>query len=72
MVKAQENIRKYMDRHRSEAVEYKEEDLVLLSMKDLKWQMIGRQSEKLTEYYVGSYKIKKVVSLNAVSRYTNL
>jgi len=61
-----------MDRHRSEAVEYKEEDLVLLSMKDLKWQMIGRQSEKLTEYYVGSYKIKKVVSLNAVSRYTNL
>jgi len=42
LVKAQEDIRKYADRHRSEAVEYKERDLVLPSTKDLKWQMIGR------------------------------
>jgi len=42
LTKAQEDIRKYADRHRSEAVEYKVRDLVLLSTKDLKWQMIGR------------------------------
>jgi len=66
LAKAQGNIRKYVDRHRSEAVEYKVGDLVLLSTKDLKWQMIGRQSEKLTEHYVGPYKIKKIVFLNAV------
>jgi len=59
-------MRKYIDKHRSEAVEYKVGDLVLLSMKDLKWQMSGRQSEKLTECYIGPYKIKKVVSPNAV------
>jgi len=28
--------------------------------------MSGRQSEKLTECYIGPYKIKKVVSPNAV------
>jgi len=66
LAKAQEDMRKYADRHRSEAVEYKVGDLVLLSTKDLKWQMIRRQSEKLTECYVGPYKIKKVVSLNVV------
>jgi len=42
LAKAQEDIRKYVDRHRSEAVEYKVGDLVLLSTKDLKWQMIRR------------------------------
>jgi len=66
LAKAQENIRKYVDRHRSEAVEYKVGDLVLLSTKDLKWQMIGKQYEKLTEHYVGPYKIKKIVFPNAV------
>jgi len=66
LAKAQEDIRKYMNRHRLEAVEYKVEDLVLLSTKDLKWQMIGRQYEKLIECYVEPYKIKKVVSPNAV------
>jgi len=59
-------MKKYADRHRSEAVEYKVEDLVLLSTKDLKWQMIGRQSEKLTKRYVGPYKMKKIVSPNVV------
>jgi len=42
LAKAQEDMRKYADRHRSEAVEYKMGDLVLLSTKNLKWQMIGR------------------------------
>jgi len=66
LAKAQEDMKKYADRHRSEAVEYKVGDLVLLSTKDLKWQMIGRRSEKLTERFVGPYKIKAIVSSNVI------
>jgi len=35
-------------------------------MKDLKWQMKGRRLEKLTEYFVGLYKVKGIVSSNAI------
>jgi len=35
-------------------------------MKDLKWQMKGRRLEKLTEHFVGSYKVKRIVSSNAI------
>ena len=66
LAKAQEDMKKYADRHRSEAVEYKVGDLVLLSTKDLKWQMIGQCSEKLTERFVGPYKVKAIISSNAV------
>jgi len=38
----------------------------MLSTKDLKYQMVGRRIEKLTERFVGSYKIKEIVSSNAV------
>jgi len=38
----------------------------MLSTKDLKYQMVGRRTKKLMKRFVGSYKIKKVVSLNAV------
>jgi len=41
LVKAQEDMKRYADRHRAEAVGYKIGDLVLLSTKDLKWQMVG-------------------------------
>ena len=41
-------------------------DLVLLSMKDLKYQMTGRRMEKLTERFVGPYKIKSIVLTNAI------
>ena len=64
--KVQEEIKKYVDKKRVEVDEYKVEDLVMLSTKDLKYQMIGRRTEKLTERFVGPYKIKKIVSLNAV------
>ena len=66
LAKAQEDMKKYADRHRSEAVEYKVGDLVLLSTKDLKWQMIGRRSEKLMERFVGPYKVKAIVSSNVI------
>jgi len=64
--KAQENIKKYTDRKREEAEEYAVGDLVLLSTKDLEYQMMGRQLEKFTEKFVGSYKVKGIVSTNVI------
>ena len=40
-------------------------DLVL-STKDLKYQMVGRRMKKLTERFVGPYKVKSIVSINAL------
>jgi len=42
LAKTQEDIKKYTNRYRSKIVECKVEDLVLLSTKDLKWQIIGQ------------------------------
>jgi len=64
--KAQEEIKKYADRKRAEVDEYKVEDLVMLSTKDLKYQMARRRTEKLMERFVGPYKIKKIISSNTV------
>jgi len=64
--KAQEEMKKYADKKRAEVDEYKVEDLVMLSTKDLKYQMVGRRTEKLTERFVGPYKIKKIILSNAV------
>jgi len=63
--RAQEEIKKYADRKR-EVDNYKVEDLVMLSTKDLKYQMVRRRTEKLTERFVGPYKIKKIISSNTV------
>jgi len=64
--KAQKDMRKYADKKRSDADEYKVGDLVMLSTKDLKYQMVGRRTEKLTERFVGPYRVKEIISLNAV------
>jgi len=64
--KVQEKMKKYVDRKRAEVNEYKVGDLVMLSTKDLKYQMMERRTEKLTERFVGPYKIKKIISSNAV------
>ena len=64
--KVQEEIKKYANRKREEVNEYKVEDLVIFSIKDLKYQMVGRRMEKLTERFVGPYRIKKIISSNAV------
>jgi len=64
--KAQEEIKKYADKKRREVDDYKVGDLVMLSTKDLKYQMVGRRTEKLMERFVGPYKVKKIVSSNAV------
>ena len=64
--KAQENMKKYADRKRAEVEEYKVGDLVMLSTRDLKYQMVRRRTEKLTERFVGPYKVKKIISMNTV------
>jgi len=64
--KAQEEMKKYTNKKRAEVDNYKVGDLVMLSTKDLKYQMVGRRTEKLTERFVRPYKIKKVVLLNVV------
>ena len=40
--KVQEDIKRHADRERGEVEEYRIGDLVLLSTKDLKYQMVGR------------------------------
>ena len=40
--KVQENMKQYTDRERGEAEKYRVDDLVLLSTKDLKYQMARR------------------------------
>jgi len=64
--KAQEEMKKYVDRKRGDVDEYKVGDLVMLSTKDLKYQMVRRRTEKLMERFVGSYRIKKIISSNVV------
>jgi len=59
-------MKKYADRKREEADNYKVGDLVMLSTKDLKYQMIRRRTKKLIERFVGPYKIKKIISSNTV------
>ena len=59
-------MRKYVDRKRGEVDEYRVGDLVMLSTKDLKYQMIERRTEKLIKRFIGPYKIKKIVSTNVV------
>ena len=64
--KVQEKINKYVDRKKEKVNEYKVEDLVILSTKDLKYQIVGRRMEKLTERFVGPCKVKKIVLANAI------
>ena len=64
--KSQEEMKKYVDKNRKEVVEYKVGDRVLLSTKDLTWEMRNRETKKLTEMFVGPYKIKKIKSENIV------
>ena len=64
--KAQDEMKKFIDRKQSKGEEYKVGDLVLLSTKDLKWQIKRRQLEKLTEHFVEPYRIKGIISSNTI------
>jgi len=46
--------------------EYGVGDLVMLSTKDLEYQMVEKRTKKLIERFISSYKIKKIVLLNAI------
>jgi len=59
-------MKKYTNRKRREVNNYKVGNLVILSTKDLKYQMVRRRIEKLTERFIGPYKTKKIVLSNAV------
>ena len=59
-------MKRYADRERGEVEEYQVSDLVLLSTKDLKYQMVRRRMEKLMERFVGPYKVKAIISSNAI------
>jgi len=64
--KAQEDMKRYADRERGEMDEYKVGDLVLFSTKDLKYQMVGRCTDKFTECFIGPYKVKAIIFSNAI------
>ena len=64
--KAQEEMKKYTNRKQVEVDNYRVGNLVILSTKDLKYQMVRRRTEKLTKRFVSPYKIKKIISLNPV------
>jgi len=64
--KAQEEMKRYADGKRSKGEEYRVGNLVLLSTKDLKWQIKGRILEKLTKHFVGPYKVRRIISVNVV------
>ena len=64
--KVQEDIKQYMDKERGEVEEYRVGNLVLLSTKDLKYQMVRRHTEKFIEHFVGPYRVKAIISSNAI------
>ena len=64
--KTQEEMKKFANKRQREEEKYKVGDSVLLSIKNLKWQIKGRRSKKLTEHCVGPYKVKGIVSSNAI------
>jgi len=72
LAKVQEDMRRYADRYRAEVMEYKVRDLVLLSTKDLKWQMVEQCSEKLNKWFMGPYRIKVIISSNVVDLPTTI
>jgi len=59
-------MKRYVNKRRVEVDDYKVGDLVMLSTKNLKYQIVERRTEKLMERFVGPYKIKKIISSNAV------
>jgi len=64
--KSQEEMKKYPDRKRKEVKKYQVGDWVLLSIKDLKYQMKERWPEKPTERFVGPYQVKGIILTNAI------
>jgi len=62
----QKEMKRYVNRKQEEIEEYKIGNLVLLSTKDLKWQIVEKRSEKLTEQFLRPYRIKGIVLINVI------
>ena len=62
--KTQEEIKRYADRNKKEMEEWKKEDRIMLSTKDLVFK--ERPVHKLVEKYVEPYVIEEVILANAV------
>ena len=62
--KAQEDIKRQADRGRKEMEDWKKEDRVMLSTKDLVFK--ERLVKKLVDCYMGPYTIEEVISTNVV------
>ena len=62
--KIQEDIKRQANRGRKETEDWKKEDRVILSTKDLMFK--ERLVKKLVDHYIGPYTIEEVVSTNAV------
>jgi hypothetical protein len=61
LVITQESQKRHADSKRTKASDYKEDDLVWLSTKNIK---IARSSKKLNSKMIDSYRIKKVLRVN--------
>jgi len=62
--KAQEDIKRQVDRRRKESKDWKKGDKVMLSTKDLVFK--ERLVRKLVERYIGPYEIEEIASTNAI------
>ena len=62
--KVQEDMKRQADKRRKETEDWKKENKVLLSTKDLVFK--ERPARKLVDQYVGPYTIEEVVSTNMV------
>ena len=62
--RAQEVMKRQVDRQRKEGEEWKKEDKVMLSMKDLVFK--EQPVKKLVNWYIGPYIIDEVMSTNVV------
>jgi len=62
--KAQEDMKRQVDKGRKETKDWKRRDRILLSTKDLVFR--ERPARKLVDQYIGPYTIEEVVSTNAV------
>lgn len=68
-------MKRYSDRNRKETVEYKVRDRMLLSMKNLIWQIRNRETKKLIERSIKLYYINKIrkysrIEVTSVNKYS--
>jgi len=66
LIKSQEEMKRYADRIRKEAEEYRVGNKVLISTKDFLIELMKRSMKKLMEKYIRPCVVKKIISENAV------